>query len=265
MESKRDCEKKIKRIGASLKEARSALFITGAGISAESGLPTYRGVGGLYEENVTEDGVPIEVVLAAETLQSRPELTWKYLSRIEKKARGTTFNKAHKVLAELEKRLDRTWVLTQNIDGFHKEAGSKNVIDIHGDMHKLLCPSCGWSSEVKDYRGLSVPPLCQECGSIVRPEVVFFGEMLPASKLALLETELRRGFDIYFSIGTSSYFPYISRPIIAAGRMGCLTVEINPAITEVSGIVGIKVPLGASEAMTRIWQEYLNGGSKDPV
>ena len=197
----------IARIAGLLKGAGSILFITGAGISADSGLPTYRGIGGLYNEKFTEEGLPVEIALAGETLASRPEITWKYIAQIEKNCRGAKFNRGHEVIAEFEKRFKRVWVLTQNIDGFHHAAGSRNIIDIHGNLYKLACTRYNWRKEVKDYSQLDIPPHCPECKAIVRPEVVLFGEMLPEQKLNILLSQLREGFDIYFSIGTTSVFP----------------------------------------------------------
>ncbi|MFH1093964.1 MAG: NAD-dependent protein deacylase [Candidatus Omnitrophota bacterium] len=249
-------DKDISRIVSVLHKSKSILFITGAGISAESGLPTYRGIGGLYNDRVTEEGISIETALAGETLESNPEVTWKYLGAIEKRCRGATFNRAHEIIAGMEKAFERVWVLTQNIDGFHDLAGSRKVIDIHGDYHKLFCPKCSWQIVVNDYSGLDIPPLCPECKHIVRPKVVFFGEMLDVDKSALLMQELDRGFDIYFSIGTTSGFPYISQPIYLAARLGKLSVEINPDQTEISDIVDIKLSTGARSAMESIWQEY---------
>ena len=244
----------ITEISKLLKNCRSILFITGAGISADSGLPTYRGIGGLYNDKLTEDGIPVEMALAGETLRTHPEVTWKYLLQIEKNCRNAKFNRGHEVIAEMEKRFERVWMLTQNIDGFHHAAGSRNVIDIHGNMHKLACMSCGWRGAVEDYSLIDIPPRCPDCSGIARPEVVFFGEMLPIDKLAVLERELTRGFDIYFSIGTSSVFPYIMQPIIAAKHLNRPTIEINPEDTEISGLVDIKLRMRAAEALDKIWK-----------
>lgn len=194
------------------------------------------------------------MALAGETLQQHPSVTWKYLSQIEKNCRNAKFNRGHEVIAEMEKHFERVWVLTQNIDGFHHAAGSRNIIDIHGDMHKLFCTKCRWCSIVKDYSEIEMPPRCPKCASIVRPEVVLFGEMLPEDKLAVLERELTRGFDIYFSIGTSSVFPYIKQPIVAARHLGRLSIEINPDDTEVSHLVDIKLRMGAARALDAIWE-----------
>jgi len=245
----------ISKISSLLKKSRSILFITGAGISADSGLPTYRGVGGLYNGKTTEDGIPIETALAGETLETRPEVTWKYLAQIEERCRGAKCNRGHEVIAEMEKRFERVWVLTQNIDGFHRAAGSKNVIEIHGNMHKLICMKCGRRSEVCDYSGLDIPPRCGECGYFIRPEVVFFGEQLPYDQLQILSRELDRGFDIYFSVGTTSVFPYIQEPIMHAKRLGRPTVEINPDRTAISDIVDFRLPMRAADALDSIARE----------
>lgn len=251
-----DIAKDIAKVSALLKQAKSILFITGAGISADSGLPTYRGIGGLYNGGVTEEGIPIEMALAGSTLESSPEITWKYISQIEKNCRNAKFNRAHEVIAAMDKFFKRVWVLTQNIDAFHQQAGSRNVIDIHGDMHKLLCKKCSLRMAVKDYSQISIPPLCPKCKTIMRPEVVFFGEMLPEEKLEILRTQLTVNFDIYFSIGTTSVFPYIQQPILYAKMHGRPTIEINPAETEISPLVDIKLPLKAAEAMDLIWKDF---------
>ena len=251
----------IAQIAKLLKNCKSILFITGAGISADSGLPTYRGIGGLYNDKLTEDGISVETALAGETLRKRPEITWKYLAQIEENCRNAKFNRGHEVIAEMEKHFERVWVLTQNIDGFHHAAGSRNVIDIHGNMHRLACMSCKWQGIVKDYSEIDISPRCPDCAAIVRPEVVLFGEMLPEDKLAVLDRELRRGFDIYFSIGTSSVFPYIQQPMAAAKHLGRTTVEINPDDTEISDLVDIKLRMRAAEALDAIWKAT----DKEPV
>ncbi|MFH1460093.1 MAG: NAD-dependent protein deacylase [Candidatus Omnitrophota bacterium] len=248
--------KKIEKIVDKLHNSKSILFITGAGISADSGLPTYRGIGGLYNGQLTEDGIPIETALAGETLYAKPETAWKYLLRIEQNCRDAKFNQAHKIIAEFENHFERVWVLTQNIDGFHSAAGSRNVIDIHGDFHNLVCMQCLTCTRVNNYNGFSLPPICPECGGVIRPEVVFFGEMLPREKVEKLADELNKGFDVYFSIGTTSVFPYISQPVMQASRSGKFTVEINPEITEISSLVEIKINQSAKEALENIWEQY---------
>ena len=238
-----------------LGSARSALFITGAGISAASGIPTYRGIGGLYGDKPTEEGIAIETALSGPMLRTRPQITWKYIHQIERACRGAKHNEAHMALSRLEERLGRAWVLTQNVDGFHKDAGSRNVIDIHGDIHQLLCTACDYKERVPDYAHLSDVPRCPQCHALVRPDVVLFGEMLSPAKVETLMRELERGFDVVLSIGTSSLFPYISQPVFLASARGATTIEINPEETPVSDAVQIKLWMPAVEALRAILLE----------
>lgn len=243
----------IERVAGLVKRAERILFITGAGLSADSGLPTYRGIGGLYETAVTDEGIPIEVAVSGHMMRQRPEVCWKYIAKMEEALRGARYNRAHEVIAEIERRTDHVCVLTQNVDGYHRDAGSRNVIAIHGDIHELMCTQCRDTGRVPDYSGIAIPPYCGECGGLVRPLVVLFGEMLPFDAVARLEGELSRGFDLVFSIGTTSLFPYIAQPVIDAKRAGVPTVEINPGSSEVSRLVDIQIPERAKIALDAIW------------
>jgi NAD-dependent deacetylase len=246
----------IGRVVDILARSRSLLFITGAGISADSGLPTYRGIGGLYNADRPAEGFPIEEILSGEMFACRPELTWKYLGQIEQATCGARYNRAHQVIAEMESCFERVWTLTQNIDGLHRQAGAKNVLEIHGSMHDLICTECTWQQTVADYSGLSLPPRCPQCQKIVRPKVVLFGEMLPPDTVEHFYHEMDTGFDAIFSIGTTSVFPYIAGPIEIARRCSWATIEINPGATRVSELVDIKLSMRAAEAMDAIWTQY---------
>ena len=169
----------VARVADELRRARRLLFITGAGISADSGLPTYRGIGGLYNDQTTEDNFSIETALSGSMLEANPAITWKYLHQIEHSCRGARFNDAHAIIAELQNHFE-VCVLTQNIDGFHRDAGSRNLIEIHGDIHDLHCTRCDYTTTVLDYSGLEMPPSCPRCNAPVRPRVVLFGEVLPS-------------------------------------------------------------------------------------
>jgi NAD-dependent deacetylase len=251
-----DDARRVARVVELLCESRSLLFITGAGLSADSGLPTYRGIGGLYEGRDAEDGIPIEALLSREAIQARPELTWKYLLQIEQACRAAAPNRGHEVIAEMEGAFDRVWVLTQNVDGFHRRAGSRNVIDIHGDLHRVRCMRCPYSEPVTDYTGFTIPPRCPACQGMLRPDVVLFGERLPSRQLAAYQAEVPPGFDLVLSIGTTSVFPYISAPVLDAYHFRKPSVEINPGETDVSEFVTVKIPLRAASALNTIWREY---------
>jgi NAD-dependent deacetylase len=232
--------------------ARRILFITGAGISADSGLPTYRGIGGLYDRNLTDEGFLIEEALSGDMLAQRPEITWKYLAQIEATCRGVRPNVAHETIAWLEAERGGVTVLTQNVDGLHRAAGSRDLIEIHGTLHQLVCTECGRRITVPDYVELAMPPACPECDGLVRPDVVLFGEALPLDAVKRLVSTLEDGVDLVFSIGTTSVFPYIAEPVLDAVRRGVPTVEINPGETCVSDAVDFRLAMGAAQALGEI-------------
>ncbi len=241
-------EATYREIAAKLREARRVLFVTGAGVSADSGLPTYRGVGGLYNDETTEDGLSIEDALSGECMSIRPEITWKYLAQVERNCHGVQPNAAHRAIAALEKHC-KVVVLTQNIDGLHLKAGSSNVIEIHGTLEERYCAHCGAAADAGD---LAVPPRCGHCGEIVRPRVVLFGEMLPEAALNRMYKELERGFDMVFVIGTTAVFSYIAEPVLRAVRAGVPTIEINPARTRLSDLVQYYIPERAAVALPEL-------------
>jgi NAD-dependent deacetylase len=239
-----------------LRRVRSILFVTGAGMSADSGLPTYRGVGGLYNAGETEEGLAIEELLSGEVFSARPEWTWKYLRQVEQSCRGAKFNRGHAVIAEMEQHFSRVWTLTQNVDGFHHDAGSRNVIAIHGDLRRIRCSRCSHRESVTDYAHFPALPTCPQCSAVLRPDVVLFGETLPDSGIRELKDQLRQGFDMVFSIGTTSVFPYISFPVELAMQREKPTVEINPGTSSVSELVTYRLEMGAATALDAIWTRY---------
>jgi len=249
----------LDRVARLIADAKHILFITGAGISADSGLPTYRGIGGLYHERLTDDGLTIEEALSGEMMRVRPDIAWKYIAEIEANCRGAQPNIAHRIIAALEHERPGVWVLTQNVDGLHRDAGSRNLIEIHGTVHRLRCMECHHARRVTDYAGLQLPPACPQCGGVLRPDVVLFGEMLPDTGLRRLESLLGDGVDLVVSIGTTSVFPYISGPVWWADQVGVPSVEINPGDTEVSRLVSHRLRLRAAEAMPELWRRLHPG------
>lgn len=236
-------------VAALIRQARRILFITGAGLSADSGLPTYRGIGGLYDDKLTDHGMPIEKALSGQMMASRPEVSWTYLKQIEANCRGAQPNAAHHAIARLVAERPGSMVFTQNVDGFHREVGTANLVEIHGNLHTLVCTECGRSRMVPDYAGLQIPPACPTCGGIVRPDVVLFGEDLPRDGILRLEHMLADGVDLVMSVGTSSLFPYIAGPVVWAAQQGVPTVEINPGQTPVSALVRHRLRMGAASAL----------------
>jgi NAD-dependent deacetylase len=247
-------ETSLDRVATLLRHSRRVLFVTGAGVSADSGLPTYRGLGGLYENMSTPDGLPIEAILSRDMFRQRPELTWKYLLEVERACRGATWNAAHRVIAELEREIGTVTVLTQNVDGFHHLAGSQNVIDIHGDLHVILCTRCRRRRNVSSYAELAPLPRCTSCGGVERPDVVLFGENLPEEKFDRLMRELGHGFDLVVSVGTSGTFPYIRLPMQHAQVYGWPSVDINPEPNPMTAYAEHHLPLRAADACQALWE-----------
>ncbi|MCB0191337.1 MAG: NAD-dependent protein deacylase [Anaerolineae bacterium] len=257
-----DITKTIKYVASEINKAKRILFITGAGISADSGLPTYRGVGGLYHDQFTEDGITIETALSSTMFKRRPDITWKYLWQLGAACHGAKFNRAHEIIALLQQRKPQSVVLTQNIDGFHREAGSTNLIEVHGHAFDLYCIHChadfSASDLVDNYEVQpELPPLCPHCGGLIRPNVVLFGEQLSDEAVLGMVELASQPVDLVIAIGTSSSFPYILRPVIDAGYRGIPTVEINPSDTPISDIVTYRLPLRAAEAMEKIWSYFI--------
>jgi NAD-dependent deacetylase len=244
-------EAEIIRVAAAVNSARRVVFFTGAGISAESGLPTYRGIGGLYNDITVDEGLPIEEALSGAMFARSPEITWKYIAEIERACRGAGANAAHRAIAALEAVVE-VCIVTQNVDGLHTVAGSSNVIELHGNLGKLACTSCDDRTMVEDYSGIEIPPRCSLCDGVLRPMVVLFGEMLPEAAIQRYDAELARGFDVFFSIGTTAGFPYIFEPIAEASRCGMTTVEINPDFTPLSRLVSHRFDNGARVTLETI-------------
>lgn len=245
-----------------LRDVRSVGVITGAGISAESGIPTYRGKGGIYDD--PQEGDRTIEALSAHTLESDPDRTWRALFQIAGAAAKAWPNAGHAAIAQIERKAERFVLLTQNVDGLHRLAGSQNIIDIHGDAFDVKCMACGKRNKFNDPRtsaiipprlhihecmAANVAPRCP-CSGVYRPEVVLFGEMLPEDKLARLYAELLDNPpDLVISVGTSAMFPYIVQPVLVARMAGKLTVEVNPEATEISDFVAFHLKAKAGEAL----------------
>jgi len=248
----------VKEVADSIVRARRVGFFTGAGISAESGLPTYRGIGGLYNDITVDEGLPIEEVLSGAMFTRAPGITWKYIAEIERACRGAQANDAHRAIAALEEFVE-VWVITQNVDGFHRDAGSSNVIELHGNLRELICTECGRQEKVLDYADLTIPPRCEDCAGIVRPDVVLFGECLAVSATNQYDLIVGTGFDVVFAVGTTAGFPYIYEPVAEAARHGITTVEINPDETPLSDLVTHRFATGAGKALAAILGELKCG------
>jgi NAD-dependent deacetylase len=231
-----------------LRGVRSVGAITGAGISVESGLQTYRGKGGVYDD--PEEGDKRIEAVSGPTLQSDPDRTWRAISSTLLQAAQARPNDGHHALVAIEKKMDRFVLLTQNVDGLHQLAGSKNIIDIHGHVFDIKCMSCGTGKRLErnEVEPFERAPRCEECDGVMRPDVVLFEEMLPMEKVARIRMEFARTPpELVMAIGTTALFPYIVEPVVIASQTGMLAVEINPEPTMLSSHVDfcLRGPAGA--------------------
>lgn len=242
------------QVAGALRHARRILIITGAGLSADSGLPTYRGVGGLYNGK-TDDGLPIEMALSGPMLRRDPALCWKYIAELGRACLGAEPNAAHYAIAQLQRIKPDCWVLTQNVDGYHRAAGSppERLIEIHGNLSPLFCQSCGAEdAHLSEHLQQPLPPLCKHCHGVLRPPVVLFEELLPQIALEILQEEMAKGFDVVLSIGTTASFPYIHEPMLRARVSGGFTAEINPSATHHSAQMDAFLPCRAVHVMDQL-------------
>jgi NAD-dependent deacetylase len=247
-------EQAIIRVAQAIEQAERILIITGAGLSADSGLPTYRGLGGLYNGH-TDEGLPIEAALSGSMLQRDPALCWKYLAELGKACLSAQPNAGHRAIVELQRRKPECWLLTQNIDGYHRAAGSpaERLIEIHGELAPLYCQSCGAvDPQLAEHLSRPLPPKCRQCGGVLRPPVVLFEEMLPERAIGTLYAELRKGFAVVISIGTSASFPYIVEPVLRTRQAGGFTAEINPTRTDLSAAVDVHLQSRALDVLPEL-------------
>ena len=224
-----------------LSSAQSVAVLTGAGISAESGIPTFRGPGGLWKNFRAED-------LATPAAFARdPKLSWEWYDWRRAIISTAEPNAGHLALAALERRAARFTLITQNVDGLHDRAGSVNILKVHGDIWTLRCTAC--ERERRDFRPNlpEIPPHCA-CGGMERPGVVWFGEGLPD---AIWEESVNsaRDADLFLVIGTSAVVHPAAGLVYLAKSAGAKVVEINIAETQVSATVDLTWRAPAAEAL----------------
>ncbi len=212
---------------ARLETAQSVCVLTGAGISAESGVPTFRGEEGLWKKFRPEELANFHAFIR------NPDLVWEWYAYRRKLIHEVKPNAGHYALVELERRVKEFTLVTQNVDNLHRRAGSKSVVELHGNIERSYCIDCGATVEELDIDSLTKAPRCVHCGGLVRPDVVWFGEMLPVEAFSRAE-QAARHCDLFLCIGTSAVvYPAASLPYTAFDQ-GAFVVEINRERTELS-------------------------------
>lgn len=223
-------------------KTKSIVVLTGAGISAESGIPTFRdGAGGLWK-----DYNPAELA-SPEGYRKNPQLVWDWYNWRRTLVLAAEPNAAHAALAEWETIFPRFQLITQNVDGLHLRAGSRKIVQMHGSIHHLKCTSCAHSC---DWITQDQVPLCPACGKYLRPDIVWFGEQLDSTNLKAIDKAISH-CDIFLAIGTSGTVYPAAGFLDKAKRKGARTIVVNP--DPGSGAQAdhfIQVP--ATEAMTNL-------------
>jgi NAD-dependent deacetylase len=232
-------EADITRLVQDIKKADKIVALTGSGMSVESGIASFRGPGGLWEKYNPEEYGHIN------TLRYEPEKAWIMLSEMERQILKAKPNKGHYALAELEKMGKLRAIITQNVDGLHHVAGSREVIEFHGHLQSVSCMDCGYQVPSSAVCLDELPPRCEKCNGPVKPDAVFFGEAIPPEALMRSQRE-SESCDLMLVIGTSAtVYPAAAMPDIAHGA-GARVVEINTAETPLTGRISSYLVKGPS-------------------
>jgi NAD-dependent deacetylase len=226
-----------------LRNARTIVVLTGAGVSAASGVPTFRGEGGLWRQYRAED------LATPEAFAHNPQLVWEWYDWRRGLIAGCRPNAAHEVLARWSARPGFT-LITQNVDGLHERAGTRGVVRFHGSIWELKCAAeCGVPAwEDRSAPLPAVPPLCPSCGGLARPGVVWFGEPIEPDVLRR-SSEAAASAEVFLSVGTSSLVYPAAGLLSVARRGGAFAAEINPGATGAAGDVDLAIAAPAEDAL----------------
>jgi NAD-dependent deacetylase len=222
-----------------IKDIQKIVFVTGAGISQESGIPTFRGKDGLWRNyNAME-------LATIDAFYKNPKLVWEWYNERRRNIFSARPNLGHKAITELEKYAEVV-ILTQNIDGLHQKAGSTKVLELHGSIVKIKCSVCDFKDEIITEFS-EIPPLCK-CGNILRPDVVWFGESLPQDvwqKAIIFSSQC----DLMIIAGTSLVVSPANTLPIYAKQNNAILIEINPEKTEMSSEMDLVIRNTSASAL----------------
>jgi NAD-dependent deacetylase len=227
---------------------RKIVFVTGAGISQESGIPTFRGKDGLWRNH---DAMKLATINA---FYDNPKLVWEWYNERRMNIFQAQPNPGHEAIAELE-RYAEVVVLTQNIDGLHQKSGSTKVLELHGSIVKIKCSVCDYKEEILTEIS-ELPPLCK-CGNILRPDVVWFGEPLPQD-VWQNAINLASNCDLMIIAGTSLVVSPANTLPIYAKQNNATLVEINPEETEMSGEMDVTIRNTSAESLPKLVSLFKN-------
>ena len=231
-----------------LRKAKRVAALTGAGISAESGVPTFRGKEGLWRQFRAED-------LASPAAFARdPKLVWEWYDWRRGLIAGCAPNPGHCTLAKWEKTIPEFILMTQNVDGLHPLAGATNLLELHGNIWKVRCTNDGQVRDSRDVPLPEIPPRCPDCGALLRPHIVWFGEALDQAVIGRA-IAASAACEVMLVVGTSAIvYPAASLPLYAA-EAGAAIIEINPDPTPLTSSAGVSIRGPAGEILPLIDRE----------
>ena len=235
------------------------LVLTGAGVSAESGIPTFRGKDGYWRNlDPTKLATP-------EAFARDPQLVWDWYRERRQRIRNARPNAAHEAIAKLAQHADEFLLVTQNVDDLHARAGmpGKKMVQIHGDIFVTRCSRCEFkrSEQEHEYEQGHEIPRCSQCNALMRPGVVWFGEQLPWNELQRVENFLDAGAcDVVIVAGTTATFGYIIDWVLRASQDGAGLIEVNPEETPLSGFATRLVREPAAIALPHVADELITCG-----
>ena len=239
----------IDEIIQQMRRARRCVVLTGAGISAESGVPTFRGKEGLWGKFRPEELATMDAFMA------NPNIVWEWYKWRRNLLADVRPNPGHQALAAMEKWFDSFVLVTQNVDGLHRIAGSQDVLELHGNILHNKCVKC--NSPFPEHVDINPEkiPTCERCGGSIRPDVVWFGEMLDAETINRAFDESARS-EIFFSVGTSAIVqPAASLPL-EAKQHGALLIEINPEETPLSALADYRIDKPSGEFLPLLMEAF---------
>lgn len=231
-----------------IKNYKKIVFVTGAGISQESGIPTFRGKGGLWRNH---DAMKLATI---DAFYDNPKLVWEWYNERRKNVFQAHANPGHKAIAELEKYAQVT-ILTQNIDGLHQKSGSSKVLELHGSMVKIKCTVCNYKEEILTEIS-NLPPLCK-CGNILRPDVVWFGEPLPQD-VWQNAIDFASQCDLMIIVGTSLVVSPANTLPLYAKQNNATLIEINPENTAMSKEMNEIIRKTSAETLPKLVSLFKN-------
>lgn len=222
------------------------VFLTGAGISKESGIPTFRGSEGLWRKY---DPTKLASISG---FYEDPKLVWEFYKYRQELIHNCNPNPGHLSIANFEKiKKESLCVLTQNIDGLHEKAGSKNIIELHGNIFKVECTKCKFKDDIKQKIGESLLPLCNICQNILKPNVILFGEPLNQEVWKKAE-QISNNCDVMFIVGTSLNIGPVNQLPLYAKRNGSILIEVNPEFTIFTELMDYSIQGSATEILPQL-------------